>query len=79
MMIADRLAKAMSEKDLPGVMEDWMLRKIDLTSDYSIKAVSVYAQVAYLDKELDENYDYGDLPPSEQEQWSSEQPGTEYM
>ena len=43
--------------------------QIDLKSDYSIKAVSLYALVAYLTKELDDNYGYGDLSPKEQEQW----------
>ena len=51
----------------------------DITSDYSIKAVSLYAPVAYMDKELDHIYDYGNLSPGEQEQWSSEQSGTENM
>ena len=32
-----------------------------------------------MDKELDEKYDYGDLSSSEQEQWSSDQLGTEDM
>ena len=77
LMIADCLTKAMRGKDLLGVLEDGMLKQIDLTSDYSIKAVSLYAPVAYLEKELDENYDYGDLSPSEQEQWYSEQSGTD--
>ena len=69
----------MSGKDLLGVLEEGMLRKIDLTSDYSIKAVCLYAPVVYMDKELDEKYDYGDLSPGEQEQWSSEQSVTEDM
>ena len=32
-----------------------------------------------MDKELDQIYDYGNLSPGEQEQWSSEQSGTENM
>ena len=57
MMIADCLTKAMSATDLLGVLEEGMLRKIDLTSDYSIKVVSLYAPVAYVDKESDESMD----------------------
>ena len=48
-------------------------------SDYSIKAVSMFAPVAYFDKKLDENYDFGDLAPNEQEQWSPDQSETDDM
>ena len=74
MMIADCLTKAMSGKDLHGVLEDGMLRLIDLTSDYSIKAARLYALVASLNKELDENYDYGYLSPNEQDQFHRTNP-----
>ena len=57
MMIADCLTMAMSGRDLLGVLED----RMRLTSKYSITAVSLYAPGTYLDKELDENYEYGDL------------------
>ena len=77
MIIADCLTKAMSGKDLLGVLEEGVLRQIDLTSDYSIKAVSLYAPVAYMDKELDENNDFVDLSPGEQVHWSSNQSDTE--
>ena len=40
-MIADCLTKAMSKKDLLGVLEGGILRKIGLTSNYSIKAGSL--------------------------------------
>ena len=78
-MIADCLTKAMSATDLLGVLEEGMLRKIDLTSDYSIKVVSLYAPLAYVDKESDEKYGYGDLSPGEQEQGPSEESGMEDM
>ena len=79
MIIADCLTKAMSGKNLLGVLEEGVLRQKDLTSDYSIKAVSLYAPVAYMDKELDEKYDNGVLSPGEQVQWSSNQSDTEDM
>ena len=79
LMIADWLTKAMSGKDLLGVLEDGMLMLIDLTLCYSIKVARLYPLVASLDKELDENYDYGDLSPNEQDQWSSDQSETDDM
>ena len=78
-MIADCLTKAMSKKDNLGVFEGGILRKIGLTSNYSIKTVSLYAPVAYMDKELDEKYDYGDISFGEQEQWPSDYSCTENM
>ena len=77
MMIADCLNKAMSGKYLLGVLEETLLRKIVLTSDYSVMAVSLYAPVEYMDKEMDEKSDYGNISPGEQEQWSSDQSDTE--
>ena len=79
MMTADCLTKAMSGRDLLGVLKYRMLRQIDLTYDYSIKAVSLYGPVAYLEKELDENYDNGDLSKNGQEQWLSDQSDTDDM
>ena len=71
----------MSRKVKHGVLHDAMLRQIDITSHYSIKVVSLYAPVAYLDKKayLDENYDYGELTPNEHEQRSSDQSGKDNM
>ena len=48
-----------------------------LAADYSVKAVSLYAPVEYMDKEMDEKSDYGDVSPGEQEQWSLDQSDTE--
>ena len=79
MMTADCLTKTMSGRKLLGELKDRMPRQIDLTSDYSIKAVSLYGPVAYLDKELDEKYDYGDLSKIGQDQWSSDQSDTDDM
>ena len=76
-MILVFLTKSMSRDDLRHVLEDEMLRQIGLSTYFSIKALSLYAPVVYLDKELDKNYYCGDLSPNEQEQKSSEQSGTD--
>ena len=60
-----------------GSRKKGTLRKIDMTSDYSIKAVSMYAPVAYLDKKLDKTCYYADLSPNKQVQWSSDQSETD--
>ena len=57
-MVANCLTKAICGKDLLGKLEGGVLRLINFTSDNSIKVVSLYAPVAYMEKGLDEKYDY---------------------